>query len=79
MDVAHLPGECGQLGERQVMGRGDADGAELDQRAQQPLGADAPIVGIGALQQLVDQKQQRLAALGERYDLAQPGQLRGEA
>jgi hypothetical protein len=59
--------------------RREADGAALEQPAQDALRADAPVVRVGAAEQLVDQKQRRDGPAREVDDLPQPGDLRVEA
>ena len=46
-----------ELGQREVVRRDQADRAGLDQRAHDRLGADPAIVGVGAVQDLVEQEQ----------------------
>src|SRR5690606_28205374 len=45
----------GELGEAQIVRRDQADRAAVEERAQHAFGADAPIVRVRALQQLVEQ------------------------
>ena len=65
----------GDLGQRQVVGGDQADRAALDQAAHDGFGADAAVVGIGAVQELVDQEQDGQRAGGQVDDLAQPRDL----
>src|SRR5690606_3195426 len=53
------------LGEAEVVSRDETDRASIQERAQQTFGADAPILRVRALQQLVEQEEQRRAAAAE--------------
>ena len=44
----------GDFSQREVVRGDQADGAALDEAAHKGFGADAAVVGIGAMQELVD-------------------------
>ena len=50
---------AGELGQGEVVGRDHADGAPVDQALHDRLGADAAVVRIGAVEQLVEQEEER--------------------
>ena len=48
-----------EVGQRQIVRGREADRASLDEGSEDALRADAPIVGIRALQHLVDEEEER--------------------
>src|SRR5690606_38404597 len=68
-----------EIGQTEVVSRNQADLASIQERAQQALGADAAIVRVRALQQLVEQEKQRRAAAAELVKLPQTRDLGVEA
>src|SRR6185437_6963857 len=69
--VAHdgLP-QPRERGQRQIVGGREPDGALPGEGAQNALGTDAPIVGIRALEHLIDEKEERRLPSGEILELA---------
>ena len=59
---ARAPRGVGDPVEREVVGGDEADGAAREQAAHDRLGADAPVVRVGAVQDLVEQEQERRRA-----------------
>ena len=56
-----------------------ADQAALEQATDQRLGTDLPVVGVGAVEDLVEQKENGCVAVAGVHDLAQAQDLRVEA
>jgi len=80
MHVGRPPTECrGQFGQRQVVRRDQANRAGLDERANDGFSADAPIVRVGPVQDLVEQKQQRHRSARGFDDAPDAKDLRVEA
>ncbi len=76
VDVHDLGRELvGDLGQGQVVGGHEADRAQVDQAADDPFGADASIVRVGAVEELVKQEEQRQRSAGTIDHLAHPGDL----
>jgi len=76
MDVHGLGTDSrGDLGQGQVVGRDQADRTAVEEPAEHRLGADAPIVGIGAVKELVEQEKERQRASSQIDELADPGDL----
>ena len=65
--------------QRQIVRGDQADGAALHQAAHQRLGADPPVVRVGAVQEFVDQEQHRQRPGRQVQNLPQPQDLRVEA
>ncbi len=65
----------GDLGQGQVVRGDQADRAAVDQAADDRLGADAAIVRVGAVEQLVEQEQERQRPAREVDQLAHAGDL----
>ena len=65
----------GDLGQCEVVRRDQTDGPQIDESGQHGLGANASIVGIGALEKLIEKKQERRLAAGQIDELADAGDL----
>ena len=79
MDVRRAPIEGrDQLGQREVVSRDQTDRARIDERPHDRFSADAAVVGVGAVQDLIEQKQQRPALARQPDDGADPEDLRVE-
>ena len=57
-----------QLGQREVVGGDQTDGAAADQRPYNRFGSNPPVVRVGAVEDLVEQKQDRRLAAGQIDD-----------
>ena len=81
VDVARArsPSSSAIVGEREVVRRDEADGAARDEAAHDGFGADAAVVGVGAVQDLVEQEEERAARRRSVDELPQPRDLRVEA
>src|SRR5881396_3858383 len=76
VDVGRARGEDGgDLGEREVVRGRETDGAQIDQVAEHGLGTDAPVVRVGAAEQLVEQEEQGRRSLRQVRELPQPRDL----
>lgn len=64
---------------RQIVGRDEADRAAVDEAPQDGRCSDPAIVGVGALEELVEQKNQAWLFPGQVRDLADSSDLREEA
>ena len=69
---------AGNLGQRKVVRGREADRAGRDQRAHDRLCASAPIVRVGAVEDFVEQEQDRDRAAGFLDDRTNPENLRIE-
>ena len=65
----------GDLGQGQVMRGHQADRAQVDQAADDPFGAHAAIVRVGAVEELVEQEQERQRPARQVDHLPHPGDL----
>ena len=76
VDVGRARGEGGgDLGEREVVRGRETDGAQIDQVPEHGLGTDAPVVRVGAAEQLVEQEEQGRRSLRQVRELPQPRDL----
>ena len=66
MDVVQVAVDrSADIGQRQIVRAHQTDGAAIHQRAHDSLGADAAIFRVRALQQFIQEKQQRRISAGQ--------------
>ena len=61
------------LGQGQIVRRHQANRTALPQTAENPLGTDPTVARVRTTQQLIEQKQRRLAGIRQREDIPQTG------
>ena len=60
----------GDSGEGEVVSGDDSGGPPSEQAPQDGVGSDLSVVGVGAVENLIEQKENRRTAIGEVDDLA---------
>ena len=65
----------GDPGQRQVVGRHQADRAAVDQAADDRLGSHGPVMGIGPVEELVEEEEERYRTRREADDLPDASDL----
>ena len=67
------------VGEGEIVGTDEANGAVCEQSADDTFGPDEAVFGVCALQELVEQEEDRRMVFGEVADVAEAGDLGVEA